>query len=215
MEAENTDNKPKRPVYKSQDGFTEVELLRGFDEIRKLYNVLVTNTMGSFICGGYARWCASPKPDNKAMPGDVDIYSDDEGDFKRLTEVFSKEGLNIRHENEIALTYVKPQSGMLKYTPTNQLIKPNKEGRVVALGTREDILSNFDFTVVRAAILDSTKVLVDADFIHDETEKILRLKNIHCPISLTLRCMKYATKGYWLPVPQAMKLFLDWDSRDD
>jgi len=57
--------------------------------------------------------------------------------------------------------------------------------------------------------------LVDADFNHDETKRILRLKNIHCPISSTLRCMKYAKKGYWLPSFQCMRLFLDWDSRND
>lgn len=83
------------------------------------------------------------------------------------------------------------------------------------MGSKEEVLSNFDFTVVRAAILSPNTVLVDADFMHDEENKILRLKNIHCPISSTLRCMKYAAKGYWLPPIQALSLFLDWDNRSD
>jgi len=59
------------------------------------------------------------------------------------------------------------------------------------------------------------RALVDADFMHDEEKKILRIKNIHCPISSTLRCMKYARKGYWLPPMQCCRLFIDWEERDE
>jgi hypothetical protein len=115
----------------------------------------------------------------------------------------------------MAITYRKQEDGIFQHCPNIQLIKPIKEGRVVAVGSMEEILKNFDFTVVRAAIVDEDTVLVDADFMHDEQKKILRLKNIHCPISSTLRCMKYSAKGYWLPTRQALALFLDWDARTD
>ncbi len=213
--AENLENK-KTPPYKSQDGFKEIPLLRGFTEIKVLYHALKYLNVGAFICGGYARYCASPKPDNKkGTPGDVDIYCPNEAAFEVVKKFFEDEKLSIRHENEMAITYRKPQEGKFQHVPNIQLIKPIKEGRVVAVGTMEEILSNFDFTVVRAAIVNEDTVLADADFMHDEEKKILRLKNIHCPISSTLRCMKYAAKGYWLPPRQALSLFSDWDDRTD
>jgi len=57
--------------------------------------------------------------------------------------------------------------------------------------------------------------MVDSDFPHDEKRRLLRFKNIHCPISSTLRCMKYSRKGYFLKPFEALKLFTDWDNRDD
>ena len=46
----------------------------------------------------------------------------------------------------------------------------------------------------------------------DQTCKI-KIKNIHCPVSSTLRCIKYSKKGYWLSVSEVCKLFLDWNER--
>jgi len=115
----------------------------------------------------------------------------------------------------MAVTYkkVKDPASSLFQSPIIQIIKPVKEGKIVATGTLTDILENFDFTVVRCGLLSPNSALVDADFEHDEPRRILRLKNIHCPISSTLRCMKYSKKGYWLPPMQAVRLFLDWDLR--
>jgi hypothetical protein len=215
MEVKKGDEK-RPPRYKSQQGFTKVPLVRGFTEIAGLFKALQVLGDGSFICGGYARYCASPNVGNRlGKAGDVDIYGPTDKTFERVRDYFKFEKVEIRHENDMAITYRRPKSGPYQYCPTIQLIKPMKEGRVVAVGTMEEILENFDFTVVRAAIVNEGTVLVDADFMHDEERKILRLKNIHCPISSTLRCMKYAAKGYWLPPRQALSLFLDWEARTD
>ncbi len=138
-------------------------------------------------------------------------------DDKNYHEYLAVIALTIKHENDISITYQRPTTSDHPFfaSPPIQLIKPMKEGRVVSFGSMKEILSNFDFTVIRAGLLDYTLALVDADFIHDEGARILRLKNIHCPISSTLRCMKYARKGYWLPPFNCIKLFLDWDGRDD
>jgi hypothetical protein len=88
-------------------------------------------------------------------------------------------------------------------------------GAIVTLGTMEEILENFDFTVVRAGILNSKEVMVDEDFENDEKHLYLRLKNIHCPISSLLRCCKYARKGYFMRPIEALKLFNDWTDRGD
>jgi len=76
------------------------------------------------------------------------------------------------------------------------------EGAVVTIGTLEDILDNFDFTVVRAAILNRHEVMVDRDFMADEGNRRLVFKNIHCPVSSLLRALKYARKGYYMRPPR-------------
>ena len=204
-------SKPKPEVYHPKDGFEVVPLLRGFTEIKKLFSFLPS---GVIICGGYARYCASPRYDPE-LPSDVDIYCETEDLFNSTKETFKILNLTIKHENDISVTYHRAFEGVLAYTPIIQLIKPVKEAKIVAVGKMEDILTNFDFTVVRAGVLNEDSVMVDADFIHDETHKILRLKNIHCPVSSTLRCLKYSKKGYWLKPFEALRLFLDWQNRDD
>lgn len=205
----------KQPRYKSQQGYVIVPLVRGFTEIKPFFEALRFLETDAFICGGYARYCASPNMGNRlGKAGDVDVYCPTEKQFTIVRKFFDSQ-LGKRHENEMAITYSRTREGTFRMCPTLQLIKPIKEGRVVAVGAMTEILDNFDFTVVRAAIINESEVMVDADFMHDEERKILRLKNIHCPISSTLRCMKYAAKGYWLPPRQALSLFLDWDNRTD
>jgi len=200
----------KKEIYQSKSGFIELPVLRGFTEILPLFNIISKYEDKAFICGGYARYCASPRT-NPIEASDIDIYCYKQSIFEGLKEDFK--GLKIRHENEISLTYNRPNEAPHAYHPSIQLIKPLNQGAMVLMGDMKSVLSNFDFTVIRVGILSSEKVLADADFEHDERTLILRLKNIHCPISSTLRCMKYATKGYWLKPFETLKLFLDWDSR--
>lgn len=194
--------------------FTVVPLRRGFVEIQNLFNYVV-NPMDGILCGGYARYCASPlyKP---IEASDVDIYCRNDSVYDKIKKRFEEDKLEVRHENEISLTYKRPESKdhPFFYSPPIQLIKPMKEGAIVAVGTVEEILNNFDFSVIRAAILGPNTVLVDEHFLEDESKKQLRLKNIHCPISSMLRCMKYSRKGYWMRPFEALKLCMDWESRD-
>lgn len=205
--------------YKSKDGFEIVPLHRGFTEIIPLWKLL-EETISSkkadcFICGGYARYCASPKSD-PVKPGDIDIYSENKKVFNYVNNLLvRKANLKIKKENNMAITFEHPKSGKFYYMPPIQLIKPVIEGKVVAVGSKETILSNFDFTVIRAAIESPSDALVDKDFVHDETHGILRLKNIHCPVSSALRCMKYTKKGYWIRPLECMKLFADWMNREE
>ena len=206
----------KKPAYISKDGFVEGKIRRGLYEIQSLLDLLKQHSLNNtIICGGYIRYMCSPhsKP---VRAGDADLYSYTKEEYKILIKVFADLKLKVRYENTMAITYVLPTDpdSIFAIGVPIQVIKPIKEGKVVAVGDMEAILSNFDFTVVRAGMNVDGSVLVDADFEHDEAKHILRLKNIHCPIGSTLRCMKYAKKGYWLPPTQAISLFLDWDKRD-
>lgn len=210
--------KPKKKAkrYVSKDGFETVKLVRGFSMIRTLWSIMqeVNNKYKNecFICGGYARWCASPKY-NPAMPHDLDIYCEDKNIFNTLIGKLSNVPLSIEHENDMAITFKHPNEGEFHTIPPIQVIKPMTKGAIVTDGGMVNVLSNFDFTIVRAGILTPTQVLVDADFLHDEVGTILRLKNIHCPVSSLLRCIKYTSKGYWLSPTESLKLFEDWMNR--
>jgi len=207
-------------AYHSKTGFVELPILRGFDVISPLWDILEDvrsfNTDDSVtLCGGYARYCASTAKEPTSA-GDVDIYCIDMEVFETLRKILENTyHLIIRADNDTAVTYEKTKVGKLKNCPPIQIIKPINEGRKVAGGDTMTILENFDFTVVRAAIISPTLALVDADFEHDEKHNLIRIKNIHCPISSNLRCMKYAKKGYFLTPSECMKLFIDWDERDD
>lgn len=211
----------KKEKYKSKEGFEEVSILRGHYELGPLWEVLEFDSLNTktFVCGGFARWSCSVA--NKLeMPGDLDIYCQDENTYKiarQLLESYTK----LHAENDIACSFKKPEGydNPLFRVPKIQLIKPVVEGAIVATGDLDWILQNFDFTVVRVGIdyerWKREVALADADFLHDEREKILRIKNIHCPISSSYRCIKYAKKGYWIPANQILELFLDWENRDD
>lgn len=195
-------------------GFVTMKLKRGFTEISDIFDLC--QKLNAVICGGYARYCASPKPAANVMPaGDVDLFPKSEDASKQLLDELKLMGFEVQHENHVSIT-MKPSEAKkeaLQYIPIPQIIKPVIEGKIVTLGTAEEILENFDFTVVRAAILSSTEVLVDEQFEEDEKHNKLRLMNIHCPISSLLRCCKYTRKGYFMRPAEALKLFNDWTDR--
>jgi len=191
-----------------------VPLIRGFSEIKEFFELCQKHD--AVICGGYARYCASPHPTTKVIPAaDLDIFPRTENSHKKLLKELKSWGYKIQHENHVSITLTprKKYYESLYTYPKPQIIKPVVEGKIVTIGTTEEILRNFDFTIVRAAIIGPEAVLVDDDFLKDERNKVLRLKNIHCPISSLLRCCKYSRKGYFLKPSEALKLFVDWDNR--
>jgi len=203
--------------YKSKEGFVIRPVLRGFSEIKNLYYLIKGENLNCFICGGYVRYMASHtlKP---IPPGDIDIYSYDDEAYEKLKDLLvNQENLKVKFENEVSLTFHRSSDEKNKFfaCPPIQIIKPINEGAIKANGDMQTILENFDFTVIRCGLLNENEIMVDSDFENDEPKKILRIKNIHCPVSSTLRCMKYAAKGYWLPPFQALRLFLDWENRDE
>ena len=206
------------PKYVSKEGFTKTKVRRGYTEIEKVYEMLLDLIQdGScHFCGGYVRYMCSPNT-SPAKAGDLDIYFKDEDIYKEVKELFMRHEFTIKHENPVSVSFAlisDPKNDFFG-TPEIQLIKPIEDGAIKAVGTMEHIISNFDFTVIRCALTSPTEAMVDADFMHDEAHNILRIKNIHCPISSTLRCMKYARKGYWLPPLQCCRLFFDWEDRDE
>jgi len=196
--------------------YKKIPIRRGFYEIKSLFEIC--QKAGATICGGYARFCCSPLPTQKVViPGDVDMFPHTEEATEKVLAALLEIGFEKHHENHVSIT-LKPKKGKesdLAYIPTPQIIKPMIEGKIVTLGTIEEILENFDFTIVRAAIFSSEECIVDEEFENDEQHKLLRLRNIHCPVSSLLRCCKYAQKGYFMRPAEAIKLFNDWMDRGE
>lgn len=201
------------------EGWIQIPVRRGLFEITRLMDL--RDRCGGIFMGGYARYCCSErwKPEPAA---DIDIFpvahgiSTSEAVFESWKSELAKEGLTIKHENEISLTYERPKEGILLSAPAVQLIKPMKEGRIVTEGTVEQVLAGFDFTVVRVALNpDRLTATAWASFAEDDRKGLLRILNIHCPISSLLRVCKYSRKGYHCRPSEVLKLFMDWQNRNE
>lgn len=195
--------------------FTRLPILRGFSEIAPLWPIAQKHN--SMMCGGYARYCASQLRHPPAA-SDVDLFPQSDTGHEALIAEIKAIGFQIKHENEISVTFkVIEEHADIRWTtcPVIQVIKPVLQGAIVTVGTMEEILNNFDFTIVRAAIVSPDEVMADEEFIEDDKSWKLHLKNIHCPVSSLMRCIKYSKKGYWLGLSESVKLFADWDARGE
>jgi hypothetical protein len=94
-----------------------------------------------------------------------------------------------------------------------------REGSLVSDGSMEEIIKNFDFSIIRIGIdwirWVEGKALADVDFARDEEQMRIRIKNIHCPISSMFRCIKYVQRGYKLRTEEMIKIFSDWEGRSE
>lgn len=189
--------------------FKVVPVLRGWKKIKHVFKIAKENN--AVICGGYVRYMASEDPETTPA-GDVDVFPQDDESTEKCLKEFRKLGYKVKHENDMSYTLTSPNR--YATNPVVQIIKPVKEGAVVAVGELKEILENFDFTVVRVGLIDKYNVLADVDFIEDENQKKLRIKNIHCPVSSLIRVCKYGRKGYWIRPSECIKLFKDWDERN-
>jgi hypothetical protein len=195
--------------------FEIIPVYRGVSEIKPIFKLLKTTKTKAWILGGYVRYMCSPTQ-NPIKAGDVDIYCRTKESFEIHKTKFSKY-LSVYNENPISITFIRPKEIKNPFfrCPTIQLIKPLKQGAVVTKGSLTTILNNFDFSVVRLGIHPLGKVFADKDYLKDEKQQILRIKNIHCPISSLFRCIKYQKKGYHLPAVEILKLFRNWEQRTE
>ena len=181
----------------------QIPVIRGKEELRPLYE-----RVPGYYLGGYVRWMCSPRR-KPAPPADVDIYAHDEIVFEELKQRIDRE---IRSENDVCITYKLKDSDL---HPPIQLIKPQIKGALVTAGSMAEIIENFDFTICRIGLISLDEAECDPDFLDDEAMRHLVPKNIHCPISSTLRAMKYSRKGYYLTTSSCMALLDDWLLRSD
>jgi len=188
-----------------------ITIMRGQETIDFLFDTIIKDD--GFICGGYARWCCSPKV--KPFPTeDIDIYCYSESNYHNIRSRIASTGYAAQFESEVAVSFIHFNPNNLKL----QLIKAINQGAIVGKGTPEEIINNFDFTIARCYIVKQDGKCVaygDIDFTEDEKKSVLHIKTIHCPVSQIYRVAKYMEKGYHLPVMDAIKILVDWEGRDE
>ena len=185
-------------------------VLRGFTEIKEIYDIVYDH--GGYICGGWVRYMVSPVA-NPAPSQDVDVYCPDEDTYLAITEALEMIADGI-YTSAVSTTFNKFKDR--PHIPPVQVIKPRTDGRLVTEGTLQDVLENFDFTICRAGLINSEEAVVDPDFVEDETEKRIRIKNVHCAFGNMMRVMKYHSRGYKVLPSDLIPLFEDWTyARDE
>ena len=85
---------------------------------------------------------------------------------------------------------------------------------VTIIGEPEEVIQRFDFTVTKAYFKDKKTVIVDDALIEDVKRRRLIITSIPCPIAVAQRVTKYARKGFNIGVRELVKLFIEWDRRD-
>ena len=210
-----------------QPGWTKVRVVRGLVEIKNILEDITTDFEFDqvYLCGGWARYmCSTNKKPADAR--DVDLYCSSNDVYEKLKDFFLTRGLEVRYENAISMTFNKVSDYKHRYfgSPVIQIIRPMKKGAIDTQGSLENILSNFDFSVIRIG-MDIAKqgvtkdgfnfMMADNDFTLDEMNQAIRIKNIHCPVSSMYRCLKYMRRKYTLRLIEMLKLFRDWEERDE
>lgn len=201
------------------------------NNIKEIFSLCFDYRGKLFLCGGWLRWFLNyhltnqmlvqadvrfPRKTETIPAKDVDLYCKDQDTFDGVKKIFRyKLRLNKAFESPNAITYARKANWLL---PPIQLIKPLQQGKMVTMGTLREILSNFDFTIIRVGmdhdLLDQNSALIDVNFKEDELNHKLVVKNIHCPVSSLQRVIKYCKKGYTIRSKELIKFFIDWENRD-
>ena len=147
--------------------------------------------------------------------GDIDVYCFDEYEYRKAREILiHMKDYTQKLVTSRAVTYAPKEGTVGKHI---QLIQPVVDGRMITMGLVREVLDNFDFTVARAAIFwngNEWGAMADEDFQEHEKKNKLKIKNIHCPVGTMNRVTKYIRKGYSINQLELVKLFLDWETRD-
>jgi hypothetical protein len=179
---------PQSSIHRYQ----RIPLQRGFTEIKHIFEIAQKNN--AFICGGYARRCASVAP-IVAPADDVDIYTFSNDDLNRLlADILAQTKFVIERQSQFSITLKNKESfgGDIKKI---QLVLPdvmtNNPKKVI------DILDCFDFNICKCAIVSPSEAIAHINFMPDETYKTLLVDgDIKNPVMLFFRILKYTEKGY-------------------
>lgn len=198
--------------------FEEIPVLRGMTMIQPLWDLIAAH--GMVLAGGFARWMCSPN-ESPATANDIDIFAANRAKWSEFLKVLEHLGFTESFESDFALTmsYAR-HKGHAEYDPRLavipkvQLIKVNNFGPRQTWGKPHEVISGFDFTVIRIAILNETTALADPRFYRDETRRVMYLGAPQHPVVALHRLQKYARKGYYAPPFTVAQIFEEWENAD-
>lgn len=194
--------------------YVDAMIVRHLDIIKLIFEL---SGGEGFISGGFARYCVS-KNEDAIIPNDIDVFCRDEETFKRIeSRMKSHPEMKRKGKTEIETKFeYRMSSGFHKNYYSIQVIKPTQIMNMVSDGDYARVLDNFDFTISKAAILNSSEdifAVVHKDFHEHDAANKLVITNIHCPISSMKRVIKYCNKGYHIESSELLKLFKDYENR--
>jgi hypothetical protein len=177
---------------------------------------------GVFIAGGAVRSLYE-----KQTPRDIDIFSNSQAAYEEALKSLPLKGYGLLFTNQMLSRFKKTESTSTTKVvegkevvvipevieTTIDLVVPRKGEYLCTFGTPEEVISFFDFTVARAALLSNNEALVDVRFEDDIKSRILHIENIVCPLMAGRRIFKYLNKGYQITTKETLKLFLEFEKR--
>lgn len=194
--------------------FVKVPVLGLTEELNDVLEALDTAEVKYVIAGGAIRQVCSLR---NRPADDIDIFFYSQADYEKAVNrldgsVYGHVCVFIKETPVSCILLYKWEESQREdpFTMKLNLIKPE----TVKFTTVEELISQFDFTVNRIALISDVEALADPQFLEDEEKGELRLKFIHCPISSVNRIAKYTRKGYHCKLKEIVKLFVDWDNRD-
>jgi hypothetical protein len=158
----------------------------------------------SFIAGGTVRAIY-----NKELFSDIDIFSRTEIAHIAMKAALIDKGFEKKFENSTVARFT-----LNDFTYIDAVV-PRKGKYLLTYGTPADVISRFDFSVCRAAILNENQALVSSKFEEDCKKKKLRVEYMVCPLSTVQRIGKYGKKGYKISNKEVVKLFVEWGNRPE
>jgi hypothetical protein len=202
--------------------YVRLPMLRGFSEVRELFSI--AKRYCAVIAGGYGKYCASPTADAKKSQ-DLDIFPGRTGDAKKLAMELVERGFSVVKETDFSYT-LNPPEITKRETPQTMVWKTFRNPVQIVksdfLGSKgwrgvdgfsgfedlaERVLSTFDLTIVRVAIIGAESVLADARFWEDEVAARLRVEGFRNQRFLYHRLAKYGSRGYTFDPKQVLALF--------
>jgi hypothetical protein len=172
----------------------------GFKEL-----LLEIDRAGSVICGGYARYLASPYD---TVAEDIDLYPTSKQAYEASLHLLDKAA--IKSSRRMA------EYNGVKDIHTFQVKTHWKDQEVYqiqlinAIGSPERIIKHFDFTVVQAYVdWHHHRVMTTSDFAEDERHKVLRFNKVayKTPALAVWRVMKYLSKNYTLTDESLLQIY--------
>jgi hypothetical protein len=192
--------------------YVRVPIERGGGIASHICPSLGERTVG-YICGGFARWMASPH-EMPAQPEDIDVFFPNLVEHEKALSAASDLGWKDISFNPMLHRRFKTKKDDGFGELTVNFIVPLKCKWFVTGGTLSDVLKDFDFTICAAAFLpeavagERACILVHKNFLEHETARKLVFQTLRDPYhEVANRIPKYVKKGYHLPQSSVQPLF--------
>ncbi len=166
-----------------------------------------------FVGGGYARHALLSHKSDVPVPGDIDVFCTSEESYRHITLILEELSYVLRRALPHADEYGHDIYG--HYTKV-QVIRPHENDYIRMVGTPEEVLAQFDYTINMAAIQYENDAFVSVVGPYFETHnftKILVINHCNAPLAMVTRAVKYAKKGYSISIKEVGRIFSTWDAR--